>query len=317
MGQFQSSGLKGVFPALFTPLKKDDSSNLRNSIDYEKAGLMIDDLIQAGVHGIVPVGTTGQSATLSHAQHLDMIRFTIERVDGKIPVLAGAGSNCTRESVDMIQAIQKIAEVPVLCVTGYYNNPPIEGSLNHYKALSAETGASIVLYNVPGRTASYMNPDAILELAQDPNIIGLKQAVNFKPDGEFHKDTADIISGSQNLGFSIVSGEDDSLAQILKMGGHGIITATGNIPEAAKVYVEIYNAAQKGDYDKADALQNSLALFVKACFIRKNPIPLGSFFNSPLYLPLVSVIETKNGNEALQLITDLINTKAQSLKKYF
>ena len=118
-----ASQLCGVFPALFTPLKDDDPKNLHNSIDYEKMKKMIDDLINAGVSGILPVGTTGQSATVTHKQHLDIIKFTLDYVDGRVPVIAGAGSNCTRESVEMIQEVEKIAEVPVLCVTGYYNNP--------------------------------------------------------------------------------------------------------------------------------------------------------------------------------------------------
>ena len=106
----QSSQLYGVFPALFTPLLDDDSKHLRNSIDYKKMEKMIDDMIAAGVHGIVPVGTTGQSATVTHVQHLAIIKFTLDYVDGRVPVIAGAGSNCTRESVDMIQDVMKIAE---------------------------------------------------------------------------------------------------------------------------------------------------------------------------------------------------------------
>src|SRR5215217_3419573 len=115
----------GVFPAVFTPLKDDDRSRLRNTIDYAKAKLIIDDLIAAGVDGLVPVGTTGQSPTVSHNQHIDFIKFAVDYVDGRVPVIAGAGSNCTRETVDMIQAIQKGAgDLACLCVTGYYNNPP-------------------------------------------------------------------------------------------------------------------------------------------------------------------------------------------------
>ena len=133
-----AADLDGVFPALFTPLNDDDPSRLRNTIDYAKAKLIIDDLIAEGVNGLVPVGTTGQSPTVSHQQHVDFIRFVVDYVDGRVPVIAGAGSNCTRETVEMIQAIQQGAgELACLCVTGYYNNPPQEGLVRHYETVVA------------------------------------------------------------------------------------------------------------------------------------------------------------------------------------
>lgn len=313
----KSKILHGVHAALFTPLLADDPKNLRNSIDYSKAKQMIDDLIAQGVQGIVPVGTTGQSATLSSAQHLDMIRFTLDYVAGRCAVVAGAGSNCTRESVDMILEIQKIAAVPVLCVTGYYNNPTQDGILRHFQTLSSETGADIVLYNVPGRTNNYMSAEVILELAQDPNIIGLKQAVNFKDAGAHREDTLQIIHGTQNLDFAVLSGEDDSLAQILRDGGHGLISATANIPEATQLFLEIVQNAKSENWDKALELQESVLEFVEAIFCRKNPIPLGTFFQSPLYQPLSSVIDTKDGEKAHAKIEALVKSRAPSLLKYW
>ena len=186
--------LAGVFPALFTPLKDDDPSRLRNSIDFAKAKTIIDDLIAAGVSGLVPVGTTGQSPTVSHSQHVEMIKFTVDYVDGRVPVIAGAGSNCTRETVEVIQAIQKAAgDLACLCVTGYYNNPPQEGLVLHYETVARETGAKIVIYNVPGRTSSYIEPDTLVHLAGNANVIGLKQAVDFKNPGKHREDTLDVI----------------------------------------------------------------------------------------------------------------------------
>jgi 4-hydroxy-tetrahydrodipicolinate synthase len=313
---FSHTQLSGVFPALFTPLLPDDARNLRNSIDYKKAQQMIDDLIAAGVNGMVPVGTTGQSATLSHSQHLDFIKFTLEYVDNRVPVIAGAGSNCTRESVEIISAIQKIATVPVLCVTGYYNNPPKEGVLEHFKTLSGETGAQIVLYNVPGRTHCYMSPETIIELAQDKNFIGLKQAVDFRIDGAYREDTQRIIRETKALDFAVVSGEDDGLSAILELGGSGIITATGNIPEAASLMVKIVEFANQGDHEEARKLQKDLRDYVDLCFCRKNPIPLGTFFNSPLLQPLVSVLQTERGADAHAQIMKLVATRAKSLQKY-
>jgi len=308
--------LRGVFPAIFTPLQNDDSKHLRNSIDYAKAALMIDDLIAAGVHGLVPVGTTGQSATVTQRQHLDFIRFTLEHVAGRVPVIAGAGSNSTRESIDMIQEIQKISQVPVLCVTGYYNNPPQEGIAEHFLTLSRETGAKIVVYNVPSRTANYMHPDTLIRLAEDENIIGLKQAVEFRIGETFHEDTQRVIRETSDWNFSVVSGEDGAFIDLLEMGGTGLISATANIPEAAKIYVTLYDCYQKGEFDKCDDLQDAVRDFVEATFCRKNPIPLGTMFNSPLYLPLVSVRDTARGDEAEARIMKMIREKAPSLQKY-
>jgi 4-hydroxy-tetrahydrodipicolinate synthase len=309
--------LAGVFPAVFTPLKDDDKSRLRNSIDYPKAKLIIDDLIAAGVDGLVPVGTTGQSPTVSHSQHIDFIKFTVDYVDGRVPVIAGAGSNCTRETVDMIQAIRKdVGDLACLCVTGYYNNPPQEGLVRHYETVTAETGAKIVIYNVPARTASYLEPETLIHLSKNVNIIGLKQAVDFKNPGKHREDTQALIAKVSPDDLSVVSGEDDACYALLELGGRGIITAAGNIPEVSKGYLSLIKAFRDGDRKKAESLQAALEPFVKAVFCRKNPIPMGTFFNSPLYLPLVPVRETKGGEEAHAKIMELIAHSAPSLKKY-
>jgi len=311
-----SSQLCGVFPALFTPLKNDDPRCLYNSIDYDKAKKMIDDLIAAGVNGLLPVGTTGQSPTLSHKQHLDFIKFTLDYAGSRVPIIAGAGSNSTRESIEMIKEIQTIADVPMLCVTGYYNNPPQEGIYAHFKALSNETGAKIILYNVPGRTASYMHPSTIIRLAEDKNIIGLKQSVEFRIGEKYCEDTKSIIEQTKGMDFTVLSGEDGAFVDMLEHGGSGLISATGNIPEAAKIFVDIYKAFRQKEFEKCDNLQDSARDYVEAAFCRKNPIPMGTFFNSPMLLPLVSVKDTERGDEAEQRIFKLIKEKAHSLLKY-
>lgn len=312
----QSSQLYGVFPALFTPLLDDDSKHLRNSIDYKKMEKMIDDVIAAGVHGIVPVGTTGQSATVTHVQHLDIIKFTLDYVDGRVPVIAGAGSNCTRESVDMIQDVMKIAEVPVLCVTGYYNNPSQEGIEKHFKTLSEETGAKIVIYNVPGRTASYIHPDTLIRLSEDKNIIGLKQAVEFRIGEKYHEDTLRVIKETKNHDFVVLSGEDGSFVDMLEMGGRGLISASANIPEAAHIFVNLFNSFEQGETARCNDLQDMARDFIETTFCRKNPIPLGTLFNSPLFQPLVSVRDTARGEEAEARIMKLIREKSPTLLKY-
>ncbi len=311
-----ASQLRGVFPALFTPIKDDDPKHLRNSIDFKKMGQMIDDVIAAGAAGVLPAVTTGQSATVSPSQHLDIIKFTLDYVDRRVPVIAGAGSNCTRESIEIIENVQKIAPVAVLCVTGYYNNPPQEGLVEHFLTISRETGAKIVIYNVPGRTSSYVHPDTLIRLAEDKNIIGLKQAVEFKIGEKYHEDTLRVIKETKDKDFAVMSGEDASFIDLLEMGGTGLISASGNIPEACKIFVDLYNAFQKGEFTKCDDLQDAARDYVETTFCRKNPIPLGTLFNSPLFLPLVSVRETARGDEAEARILKLIREKAPSLLKY-
>lgn len=312
----KASQLVGVIPALFTPLKNDDPKNLRNSIDYKKLGQMIDDQINAHVTGILPVGTTGQSATVTHKQHLDVIKFTLDYVNGRVPVIAGAGSNCTRESIEVIEEVLKIAEVPVLCVTGYYNNPTQEGIETHFKTLSSETGAKIIIYNVPGRTASYIQPDTLIRLSEDKNIIGLKQAVDFSATGKYHEDTKRVIDATKENDFAVMSGEDGLFIDMLKMGGTALVSATANIAEAAKIFMDLYNAFLANDLQKCAELKASVQDYVDATFCRKNPIPLGALFNSPLYQPMSSVKETANGADAYAKIMKLIDERAQSLKKY-
>ena len=313
-----SSELKGVFPAIFTPLNNDDPLRLNNTIDYKKAEKIIDDLIASGVTGLVPVGTTGQSTTLSAQQHIDFIKFTIEYVNNRVPIIAGAGSNCTRESVETINKIQADAgKVSFLCVTGYYNNPPQEGLLKHFETVVSETGANLVLYNVPGRTNSYLQPQTLIELAKNEHIIGLKQAVDFKSPGAFREDTIKVIEETAALDFSVFTGEDDALVSVLELGGAGMITATGNIPEAAKIYVKIMTAFHAGNLGEARNLQASLSVFVNSCFLAKNPVPLATLFNSPVFQPLISIADMDNGELLHQQLMNLIDSHAPSLKQYF
>ena len=313
----EARDLHGVFPALFTPLLDDDPARLRNSIDHGKAQQMIDDLIECGATGLVPVGTTGQSPTVSHSQHVEFIKFTVNYVDGRVPVIAGAGSNCTRESVEMIESIQRACgDLACLCVTGYYNNPPQEGLVRHYETLARETGAKLLIYNIPGRTSSYLEPATLIHLGRNPNIIGLKQAVDFRSAGRFRDDTVEVVRGSSPDDFAVLSGEDDALVDLLKLGGVGIISAAGNIPPVARAFLAVLGAWQDGDEQAATELHESVLPLVGAVFVRKNPIPLGAFFNSPVYLPLVDLEETRDGVEARARVMELIETTAPDLMKY-
>lgn len=309
--------LHGVFPALFTPLVDDDPARLRNSIDHAKAKAMIDDLIACGVSGLVPVGTTGQSPTVSHRQHIEFIEFVVDYVDGRVPVIAGAGSNCTRESVEMIDSISKACgDLACLCVTGYYNNPPQEGLVRHYETVAAETGVKLIIYNIPGRTASYLEPEALIHLGRNPNIIGMKQAVDFRSPGRYRDDTFQVLEGSSPQEFAVLSGEDNLLVTLLEMGGSGIISASANIPEIAGAFLRILESWDAEEWNAAAELESGILPVIETVFLRKNPIPLGTFFNSPLYLPLVDLDDTEGGTQAKERVMEVIHMALPSLGKY-
>ena len=294
--EIRSADLAGVHVALFTPLLDDCSKRLRNGLDLEKAAGMIEDLIAAGVDGIVPIGTTGQSPTVTPQQHLDFVKFTIERVAGRAKVFAGAGSNSTRESVDMILEIQRIKKgTPCLCVTGYYNNPPQEGIAAHYETIASVTGAPLILYNVPSRTANYIEPETVIRLSRHPGIIGLKQSVNFADPGKHRDDTIRIVRETAGTDFSVVSGDDSWFIDILEIGGIGLVSASGNIPEATRSFLEIRRRFLSGDVEGARAVQRSLDELVAWVFCRKSPIPLATLFSSPVFLPLVDLARTEGG----------------------
>lgn len=312
-----SAGLSGVHVALFTPLRADDPKRLRNTVDLEKASRMIEDLLAEGIDGIVPIGTTGQSPTVTPEQHLAFIRFVVERVAGRAKIIAGAGSNCTRESVDMVKEIQRIAPgTPCLCVTGYYNNPPQQGLIDHFETLAEETGAPLVLYNVPSRTCSYLEPDTLVRLAHHPLVIGVKQAVDFMNQGRHRDETREVIERTKGLDFAVITGEDDGLLPILELGGAGIITATGNIPEAARLYLRLYKSFRDGDPGTATAAREALLPFVKWAFARKNPIPLGTLFNSPLFQPLCDMARTPGGEKDVSDMLAWAKTAAPSLSRW-
>ena len=316
--EFRSSDLAGVHVALFTPLLSDCPHNLRNSLDLEKASKMIEDLIADGIDGIVPIGTTGQSPTVSARQHLDFVKFVIDQVAGRVKVIAGAGSNCTRESVDMIGEIQKIAPgTPCLCVTGYYNNPPQEGLKAHYETIVAQTGAPLVLYNIPGRTANYIEPETIIALARNPKILGIKQGLNICEPGKHRDDTLKIIRETAGTGFAVMTGEDLCFAELLEMGGVGIISATGNIPEAAKLYLEIHRQHLAGDVQASRKAQADLAPFIQWVFARKSPIPLATLFQSPVFLPLVDMAATAGGPEQVAQMKEWAKVAAPSLSQWW
>ena len=277
--------LEGCYTAIITPMKKGDGIN--NAIDYDKLFMLVDDQIKAGIDGLVVAGTTGQSATLDHAEQMHLIAEVFNYVNGRTKIIASAGSNCTREAINLSQAIEgEIGPSTLLHVTGYYNNPPQAGLVDHYTAIANNVQGNIILYNVPGRTSSHIEQGTTIRLAENPKIIGLKAAPG-KNDPEL-KQLKGIIENTDPNHFRVVSGEDDLVARIIGMGGYGVISASANV--APKMFKQMTDYALSKKYEDAERLQERLLPLVRlAVFSAKNPIPLSYMFDSGIRLPLCSL----------------------------
>ena len=249
---------EGSFVAIVTPFKngKVDASALRGLIEFH---------IENGTNGIVPCGTTGESATLNHAEHEEVIRIAVETCKGRIPVLAGTGSNATQEAIELTQRAQKIGADGALLITPYYNKPTQEGLFQHFSAVAKETDIPIILYNVPSRTSINMLPSTVARLSSVDNIVGIKEA-----SGSLIQVSEIINSCGQN--FEVISGEDPLTWPILAIGGKGVISVTANlVPDK---FAKLVDAARTGDVEVAKALHYELLKLNDIMFIETNPIPV-------------------------------------------
>jgi 4-hydroxy-tetrahydrodipicolinate synthase len=248
---------EGSMVAIVTPFKngKVDEKALRALIEFQIAG---------GTEGIVPCGTTGESATLSHAEHDEVIGITVDACKGRVKVLAGTGSNSTWEAVELTHNAEKAGADGALLITPYYNKPSQDGLYRHFSTLAGETDLPIILYNVPSRTSVNMLPSTVQKLAKINNIVGIKEA-----SGSLQQ-ISDIIARCGNE-FAVISGDDPLLWPILAIGGKGIISVTANVlPEKVS---ELCRAAKQGDTDTARALHYELMEINDALFIETNPVP--------------------------------------------
>ncbi len=249
---------EGSFVAIVTPFKngKVDASALRGLIEFH---------IESGTNGIVPCGTTGESATLNHAEHEEVIRIAVETCKGRIPVLAGTGSNATHEAIELTQRAQKIGADGALLITPYYNKPTQEGLFLHFSMVAKETDLPIVLYNVPSRTSINMVPSTVARLSAVENIVGIKEA-----SGSLVQ-VSEIIA-SCGPDFTVISGEDALTWPILAIGGKGVISVTANlVPDK---FAKLCQAARNGDVATAKALHYELLQLNDILFIETNPIPV-------------------------------------------
>ena len=249
---------EGSFVAIVTPFKNGevDAAALRDLIEFHIAN---------GTNGIVPCGTTGESATLSHAEHEEVIRLSVETCKGRIPVLAGTGSNATQEAIELTLRAQKIGADGALLITPYYNKPTQEGLFQHFSIVAKETDIPIILYNVPSRTSINMLPRTVARLSSVNNIVGIKEA-----SGSLVQ-VSEIID-SCGPDFGVISGEDPLTWPILAIGGKGVISVTANlVPDK---FAKLVDAARTGDVGTAKALHYELLKLNDIMFIETNPIPV-------------------------------------------
>jgi len=249
---------KGSFTALITPFKN-------GSIDEDALRRLVDWQISEGTHGLVPVGTTGESPTLSHDEHKRVVELTIEAAKKRVPVIAGAGSNATSEAVDFTQHAASVGADAVLVVTPYYNKPTQEGLYQHFKAVNDAVDIPIIIYNIPGRSVVDMSVETMARCFALKNVVGVKDA------------TANLARASQQrlaMGpeFIMLSGEDATALGFMAHGGHGCISVVSNI--APRLCAEFQNACLAGDYKKALELQDRLMPLHDAMFCEANPGPV-------------------------------------------
>ncbi len=286
--------LQGCYVAIVTPFTADgqiDETGLRSNIEF---------LIERGIAGVVPCGTTGESATLSWDEHNRVVDIALDQVKGRIQVIAGAGSNNTRESIEAAKHAKKVGAQAILCITPYYNKPTQEGLYQHYKLIATTVDIPIVLYNVPGRTGVNMLPQTIERLCEFKSIVAVKEASgNVLQISEIHKRCGDRLT--------VLSGDDALTLPILCCGGKGVISVVGNIwPEKM---VALINAFEQGDLKTALEHHEALMPVSNAMFIETNPGPVKAAMNhmglaaGSLRLPLWAM-ESGNRTKLLAVLAE-------------
>lgn len=255
-------GLRGVILPIITPFRPDlsiDWDGLADLVEYYVEDVRSD--------GIVPCGTTGESPTLSHEEHAEVIRFVVERVKGRVPVIAGAGSNSTREAIELTRASRDLGVDATLQVCPYYNKPTQAGLFAHFAAIAADVDLPIILYNIPGRTARNIDPATIVRLWREvPQIVGLKDASNDLVQA------MTVLRETDRDTFSVYSGEDVMTFSLLCLGGAGAIAAVAHV--IGREVREMCDAVWAADLDRAARLHFSVMPIIEALFLEPNPIPV-------------------------------------------
>ena len=276
--------ITGSIVALVTPMTLETLD-----VDRDALERLVEWHIDQGTHALVAVGTTGESATLSVDEHSRVIKAVVDISNGRIPVIAGTGANCTREAIALTKAAKSAGADACLLVTPYYNKPTQEGLYQHYKAIAEGVDIDQILYNVPGRTACDMLPETVLRLSKIKNIVGIKEAT-----GDLDR-AAQLIDNSPK-DFAIYSGDDHTARELMLLGGHGDISVTANV--APKLMSQMCEAALNGNADLALTIDQQLLPIHDAMFVESNPIPVKwavsqqGLISNAIRLPLTQLSET-------------------------
>jgi 4-hydroxy-tetrahydrodipicolinate synthase len=271
----------GSMVALVTPFKD-------GGVDWKSLERLIEFHLQNGTHGIVPCGTTGESATLSHKEHDEVIRAVIKAVNKRIPVIAGTGSNSTDEAVRLTREAEKSGADGALLISPYYNRPTQEGIYQHYRKVASEVGIPIIVYNIPGRTGSKIEPETLARMAEIKNIAGVKEATGSVDQA------IDVIRLCGDR-LAVYSGEDSLIFSLMALGGKGVISTVANV--APKECAQLTEACLNGDWQKGRELQFKLLPLIRSVFIETNPIPVKTALSlmrkcsAELRLPLTPMAE--------------------------
>jgi 4-hydroxy-tetrahydrodipicolinate synthase len=292
--------LQGSLVALVTPMLEN------GSLDFNALEALIEWHIESGTNGIVSVGTTGESATVSVPEHLEIINKTINFVDGRVPVIAGTGGNSTQEAIELTQTAAELGADYALLVTPYYNKPNQEGLFHHFIKIADSAEIPQILYNVPSRTACDLMPETVMRLANHQNIVGIKEALDSS------ERFSELIKISQSIAdqknFSVFSGDDPTFNSFMANGGDGVISVAANVVPS---YIsQICSLNLSGQFDEAKELNSILENLYELLFVESNPIPVKWMLNrmkriqSGIRLPLVPYNESfheKTINEMIKL----------------
>jgi len=271
----------GAFTALATPFRG-------GALDKDALKKLVETQIEGGIDGLVPCGTTGESPTLSHAEHIEVVELVVEAAAGRVPIIAGAGSNNTTEAIDMATACKKLGVDATLQVMPYYNKPSQQGMRDHILRIVEASGARAVLYNVPSRTVADLQPETVAELAAHELVVGIKEA------------TGDMVRAVEireqcPADFALLSGDDFTLLPLLAVGGNGVISVSSNIVPG--MFARLCKVAAEGRFDEARELQFKLQPLNRAMFSASNPGPVKAglaalgLMTDEVRLPLGSVPE--------------------------
>jgi len=251
--------LKGSMVAVVTPMDAD------GAVNYRDLARVIDFHATGGTEALIVAGTTGESATLDHEEHIELLDRACELAEGRIPIIAGTGSNSTKQTLNLSRAVDRLPIAAYLVVTPYYNKPPQEGMRRHFSAVADAVHHPVILYNVPGRTGVDLKPETVAKLATHPNIAGIKEAT-----GELAR--VRVLRETCGADFVLLSGDDATAREFMLQGGDGVISVTGNVaPEAMR---RLCDAARGGRRVEAERIDADLQGLHKNLFCESNPIPV-------------------------------------------